>query len=232
MDQLFGWVAAVVTTSAVLASALLVWRTRGLRRRLFLTLLGVALVPALTVGVVTWRETTGLGRLAVGDTGSVFGLDGAEGLWRFDPAEGKLHRGAVALPGGPGAWGAGHATWARDPAGLLYLADDQGRLFTLTESEGLAGPIGQTRFAPVGAMAVTPDGRLFGACGEGIARLFCYHRPTGQLDDLGCAVSVLQRRRYGYVFSAAATGRDGQLYFAENDDLGHLWIYFPRIPGS
>ncbi len=64
MDQLFGWVAAAVTTSAILAFMLLVWRTRGLRRRLFLTLLGVALVPALTVGVVTWRETTGLGRLA------------------------------------------------------------------------------------------------------------------------------------------------------------------------
>jgi signal transduction histidine kinase len=64
LDQLFGWVAAAVTTSAVLAFGLLVWRTSGLRRRLFLTLLGVALVPALTVGVVTWRETTGLGRLA------------------------------------------------------------------------------------------------------------------------------------------------------------------------
>lgn len=64
MDQLFGWVAGVVTTSALAAFAFLVWRTRGLRRRLFLTLLAVSLLPAATVGVVTWRETAGLGRLA------------------------------------------------------------------------------------------------------------------------------------------------------------------------
>lgn len=64
MGELFGVVAAVVTASAVLALGLLVWRTRGLRRRLFLTLLGVGLLPALSVGLVTWEQTTGLGRLA------------------------------------------------------------------------------------------------------------------------------------------------------------------------
>jgi signal transduction histidine kinase len=64
LDQLFGWVAVVVTTSALLAFGLLVWRTRGLRRRLFLTLLAVSLLPALTVGLVTWQETSDLGRLA------------------------------------------------------------------------------------------------------------------------------------------------------------------------
>jgi hypothetical protein len=24
-------------------------------------------------------------------------------------------------------------------------------------------------------------------------------------------------------------GRDGQIIFGEDDDLGHLWLYFPRI---
>jgi len=50
--------------------------------------------------------------------------------------------------------------------------------------------------------------------------------------ELGCAVSVIERRRYGYEFGDAALGRDGQLYFGEDDDLGHLWIYFPRIQRS
>jgi nitrogen fixation/metabolism regulation signal transduction histidine kinase len=64
LDQLFGWVAGIVAASALLAFGLLVWRTAGLRRRLFLTLLAVALLPATTVGVVTWRETSDLGSLA------------------------------------------------------------------------------------------------------------------------------------------------------------------------
>jgi signal transduction histidine kinase len=64
LEGLFGWVAGVVATSALLAFGLLVWRTRGLRRRLFLTLLAVALLPAIAVGVVTWQETSDLGRLA------------------------------------------------------------------------------------------------------------------------------------------------------------------------
>ena len=49
---------------------------------------------------------------------------------------------------------------------------------------------------------------------------------------VGCAVSVLERRRYGYQFADAVVGRDGQLYFGEDDDLGHLWIYFPSIRGA
>jgi nitrogen fixation/metabolism regulation signal transduction histidine kinase len=64
LDQLFGWVAAVVTLSAFISLALLVGRTRGLRRRLFLTLFGVGLLPALAVGLATWQQTSGLGRLA------------------------------------------------------------------------------------------------------------------------------------------------------------------------
>ena len=78
-------------------------------------------------------------------------------------------------------------------------------------------------------MAVTHDGRLFGFCGEGIAKLFTYDPSARTVELLGAAVSVIERRRYGYVFAAAATGRDGQLFFGEDDNLGHLWIYFPSI---
>jgi hypothetical protein len=38
----------------------------------------------------------------------------------------------------------------------------------------------------------------------------------------------------GYVFGDAVTGRNGEIVFGEDDDGGHLWIYFPQIqaPGA
>ena len=173
-------------------------------------------------------EVDAAGRLAIGPGGTVFGLDGADALWRYHPDQGVLTRNAVALPAG--RWGAAGPLWAEDPAdGRLYTADDDGNLFALTNEHGFTAPLGRTPLAPVRAMAVTRDGRLFGACGDGIGKLFRFDPADGELADLGCAVSVLQRRRYGYEFSDAVTGRDGQIFFAENDRLGHLWIYFPRI---
>ena len=43
------------------------------------------------------------------------------------------------------------------------------------------------------------------------------------------AASVFNRRRYGYVFGDAVVGRDGEIIFGENDDLGHVWLYFPKV---
>ena len=39
----------------------------------------------------------------------------------------------------------------------------------------------------------------------------------------------IKRRRYGCKFGDALAGRDGQIILDEDDDLGHLWLYFPRI---
>jgi hypothetical protein len=47
--------------------------------------------------------------------------------------------------------------------------------------------------------------------------------------NIGVAASILERRRYGYEFADAVTGRDGEIIFGENDNGGHLWLYFPRI---
>jgi hypothetical protein len=121
--------------------------------------------------------------------------------------------------------------WALDPAsGRLYVADGEGRIFTFTEEEGFGdAPVARTPVAPVGTMAVTLDGRLFGTYGGGMAKLFCYDPRTGALTSLGVAVSVFERRRYGYAFGDAVVGRDGEIVLGEDDDLGHLWLYFPRI---
>ena len=61
--------------------------------------------------------------------------------------------------------------------------------------------------------------------------MFCYD-PGAEIADLGVAVSLFERRRYGYVFGDAVMGRDGEIIFGENDDGGHLWLYFPRIQAS
>jgi hypothetical protein len=173
-------------------------------------------------------DIPGSGRLAVGSRGSVFGPDEDATLWRYDPKRGKLKRKAVALP--KGAWGQGPMMWARDPQrGTLYTADGEGSLFAFTEKDGFRRRLARAPLAPVGPMAVSLDGRLFGTHGKGIGKFFCYDPASRKLSDLNCAVSVFERRRYGYEFGDAALGRDGQLFFGEDDDLGHLWIYFPRI---
>ncbi len=173
-------------------------------------------------------EVPGSGRLALGSKGGVFGRDGSAHLWRYDVASGKIERNAVPLP--KGAWGSSPLTWARDPHNaLLYTADADGQLFSFDEASGFSGPLARTLLAPVGPMAATNDGRVFGFCGADMAKMFCYNPRTRQATNLGVAISVLERRRYGYVFGDAVTGRDGQIIFGEDDDLGHLWLYFPRI---
>jgi len=176
----------------------------------------------------TVGEVPGSGRIAVGSKGSIFGQDSSAHLWRYEVASGRLQRQAVALPEGP--WDKVPLTWAKDHrSGLLYTADAGGTLFSFDEERGFSAPLGRTLLAPVGPMAVTHDGRVFGFCGPEMAKMFCYNPTARTVTNLGVAVSVLERRRYGYVFGDAATGRDGQIIFGEDDDLGHLWLYFPRI---
>jgi hypothetical protein len=178
-------------------------------------------------------EVPGSGRIAMGSKGNLFGQDGPAHLWRYatEPrpsGSAPLHRQAINLPAG--AWDKAPLPWARDSHNrLLYTADANGTLFSFDEEHGFSPALGRTLLAPVGPMAVTHDGRLFGFCGAEMAKMFCYHPGTRAVTNLGVAVSVLERRRYGYVFGDAVTGRDGQVFFGEADDLGHLWLYFPSI---
>ncbi len=179
-----------------------------------------------TPGIKVAGEAPGTGKLGVSERG-VYGRDDGGTLWRYDPAAGSLQRRAVPLPKG---FGEQPLVWAADrAAGLLYTADAQGRLYSLDRDQRFSGPLAQAALAPVGPMAVTFDGRLFGFCGEEMAKMFCYDPRSREVSMLGVAASVIERRRYGYVFGAAVTGRDGEVVFGEDDDGGHLWLYFPRI---
>jgi len=174
------------------------------------------------------EQLHGTGRLAIGSKGGIFGRDTSDDLWRYDVKLGKVARHVVKLP--EGAWDNTLLRWTKDTRrGLLYTADANGTLFSFNEERGFSEPLGHTLLSPVGPMAVTHDGRVFGFCGSEMAKMFCYNPATSVVANLGVAVSVLERRRYGYVFGDAVTGRDGQIIFGEDDDLGHLWLYFPRI---
>jgi hypothetical protein len=170
-------------------------------------------------------EVPGRGRLALGRTG-VFGQDDTTQLWRFDLGSGQVQRAALTLP--QGEW-MNPLRWARDSdTGLLFTADDAGRLFSFDETKGFRS-LARVHLAPVGPMALAPDGRLFGVCGDGIANLFCCDTRSGNIANLGVAASVLEQRRYGYQFGDAVTGQQGEIMLGENDNGGHLWLYFPRI---
>lgn len=172
----------------------------------------------------------GCGRLGVDAKGHVVGRDEADRLWVYIPGSRALERRAVRLP--RGAWDGVALTWARDPRdGRLVTADGDGRLFAW-DGAAWSECLGRAPLTPVGPMAITVDGRLYGFCGEGIARLFGWDPAGGQVRDIGVAASVYERRRYGYSFGDAVVGRDGEIVFGEDDDLGHLWLYFPRLQGA
>ncbi len=185
-------------------------------------------INSSTGKVARVAEIDGAGRIARDAAGQVLGLDDGRSLWRFDPKNGALTRRETSLPGG--SWTQGWIRWARNPTnGTLYLSDDEGALFSLDPSGALVGNLAHAPLAPITSMSVTFDGRLFGTCGDGIGRVFSFDPQSRSIKNLGVAASILERRRYGYEFADAVIGRDGQIYFAENDNLGHLWIYFPRI---
>jgi outer membrane protein assembly factor BamB len=169
----------------------------------------------------------GRARLALGPGNTVLGIDEGDALWAYEVESGVTHRRVFALP--DGNWRAPTLVWARGAGeGPLYLADAEGALFSLIPEQGFR-LCARTPIAPVGPMAVTHDGRLFGTMGEGMSKLFCYDPRAESLTSLGVAVSVFERRRYGYAFGDAAVGRDGEIVLGEDDDLGHLWLYFPSI---
>jgi len=170
-------------------------------------------------------EVPGRGQLVMTSAGA-FGQDDGARLWHLDLASGKIRRAAVDLP--QGEW-TGPLRWARGgDADQLFTADAAGHLFSFGADRKFRS-LGRTHLAPVGPMAISPDGRLFGFCGEEMANLFCCDVSSGNVSNLGVAASVLERRRYGYVFGDAVTGPEGEIVFGEDDNDGHLWLYFPKI---
>ena len=194
------------------------------------TVIGITTNHLFTVDVESGKiavigEVPGRGHLAISSSG-VLGQDEGAKLWHFDLASGKIRRAAVDLPAGD--WTAA-LRWSRGgEPGELVTADASGKLFSFDENNGFRS-LGKAHLAPVGPMAATPDGRLFGFCGVEMANLFSCDTMSGEVTNLGVAASVFEKRRYGYQFGDAVTGPDGEIIFGEDDNDGHLWLYFPKI---
>ena len=170
------------------------------------------------------------GRVAALPGGSVIGPDDGNSLWKFEPKKFEFERNAIALP--ESFAGIERLYWTRYMAGgAVYTSDREGNIFALREKAGFTGPLAKAPYCPVGPSAATFDGRIFGFSGNEMSRMFCFEPESSSMSDIGVAVSTFERRRYGYSFGDAVTGRDGQIIFGEDDDLGHLWLYFPRIKG-
>lgn len=169
----------------------------------------------------------GTGRLVALDDGSVIGRSVSGAIWRYDTATGTLDRSFATLP--ESNWECA-PVWAKDPVtGLVYTADAASNLYSFAMGGGWQGPLATVPYAPVTSMAATFDGRVFGSAGTDMQRVFCYDPETRAVTDIGVAASTFQQRRYCYEYGDAVTGRDGEIVFAERDDLGHLFLYYPRI---
>ncbi len=64
---------------------------------------------------------------------------------------------------------------------------------------------------------------------DDIAHLFVHDPGRGSVADLGIPLSTLAARQYGYHFTRAVVGRDGEIYFGQDERVNHLWVYFPPV---
>jgi hypothetical protein len=172
----------------------------------------------------------GTGRLVALNDGSVIGRGEKTTLWRYETSSGSLDKSFGTLP--DANWD-GATIWAKDPVtGLVFTADAESNLYSFSLDDGWSGPLAKVPYAPVTSMAVTFDGRVFGSAGTDMQRVFCFDPETKSVTDIGVAASTFQQRRYCYEYGDAVTGRDGEIVFGERDDLGHLFLYYPRIKNT
>ncbi len=123
------------------------------------------------------------------------------------------------------------------PDGTIYggtIAD--GYLFRFDPHQerivNLGKPIRQSR---IRALAVTPDGRVYGFAGEqdNVGRLFVYMPAGGEMRELGIPrVGGVPKFWAGYEFESMATGPNGEIFMGESDRVSHLFIYYPPLPLS
>lgn len=190
-------------------------------------------------------ETTGHGdadelrrfspHLILGPDGLVYGTGTRGRVFRFDPDAGTLNDAGMDLPymAGRGQYSRLGA-WAMDPrTGLIYAGDvADGLLSELDVRTGRTRALGKPTAQPhVRALAVVPDGRVYGVAGKPgtIGHLFCCDPAAGELRDLGVMASAVDRRSYAYEADCAAAGPDGRVYFGETERVSHLFVYFPPM---
>lgn len=115
-------------------------------------------------------------------------------------------------------------------ASAVPVVDANGSVVLLDLLRGTSQSAGRLPLPRVQALCAVPDGRIFGLCGDGIGVFFRMDPQAGTCEILGAVAATIGARRYGFEFSCAIPGHDGEVVLGENDRGGHLWLYYPRHP--
>jgi ribosomal protein L24E len=165
------------------------------------------------------------GRLIADSCNDIYGLDDSCYVWRYTFANDNLDRRALKLP--KGLWNAHDVKMAADKR-HVYISDSEGNVYYFSRNKEISF-LFKTHQKPVSTMVVTPDARIFGFCGTDMQNMFAFDLQNGNYENLGVAVSTHQRVRYGYQFSDSVVGMNGEIFFGESDNSGHLWTYCPWL---
>lgn len=173
----------------------------------------------------TWKsvleaEPTPARRFLYKDAGRVWYADAEGRVWQLAEAEAK--RTALKLSNALQTVGGARGLEA------VPVVDGNGAVTLLDLLNGTSRSAGQSPLPRVQALCAVPDGRIFGLCGDGIGAFFRIEPKAGECVILGAVVATVGVRRYGFEFSCAIPGLDGEIILGEHDRGGHLWLYYPR----
>jgi hypothetical protein len=172
--------------------------------------------------------------LTIDSKGRIFGSAGGCRMVCFDPETKKIVRLEAFVPtfAGRNLYDQLSALTFDGRSGLIYGGTREGNLFVFDPQTCDVRSLGRpTNLARIRCLALTHDGRLFGACGEDedMNHMFCYDSRGPELKDLGIPIATMEKRWYGYRFDCMTTGNDGEIYLGESDRISNLFIYHPRI---
>jgi hypothetical protein len=172
--------------------------------------------------------------LVTGTDGHVYGAKSEGRIFRYNTESEKIEDTGLQAPSLKGRQLYNKVeVWAKDEfSKVLYGGTSDGLLFIFDPANMKVTTLGKpVKEDHIKALTVGNDGRVYGIGGEenGCAHLFCYNPETGDMRDLGVPMACVDEHWYGYRFSAAVTGKWGEIYLGESDRISHLFIYFPPI---
>lgn len=191
-------------------------------------------------GSVRQLASLGEGRIsgvvALDHLGRVYCVGEWGALLRYDPGSDILENTGQLIPAGKGKEYVNEASaFAFDAvAKTLYggtLVD--GYVFRFDVERGELTCIGKpTDQRHVRAMAVIPDGRLYGVVGEprtGMVHLFSFDPVGSDLRDLGLVAAAQAETWVAHEVDSMVVNGNGHIVMGENDRMSHIFAYYPPI---
>lgn len=175
-------------------------------------------------------------RLVIDAAGRVYGSCPLGGLFRFDPASGKIDIRRNVIPSVSGHRGVARVdAWAMAPNGTIYGSNaGDGQLFTLNPDNGRIVNLGKPGIMTrMKGIAFGRDGALYGVTGgrPGYAHVFTYQASRG-LTDLGSPACTMVAPGIeqgipwrGFQIATVAASEDGRyIVMGEDEALSQIII--------